>query len=98
MRRSAAGIRSGRRRRGRRRAVVRDRAGTRARQIAWTAVGECETNRIVLPAVWNALTRRHALLLEVLVADREDLVEQQDVGIERCAAIAKPSRMCMPDE
>ena len=39
-----------------------------------------------------------ALALERLVADSEHLVQQQDVRVARATAIAKPSRMCIPDE
>ena len=37
------------------------------------------------------------LLAELGVARREDLVEQQDVGVDR-VAVANPSRARMPDE
>jgi hypothetical protein len=38
-----------------------------------------------------------ALLLELDVADREHLVDEQDLG-SRCAATANARRMYMPDE
>ena len=71
------------RRRRRRRSSSRPASSRQARrQMACTAAAECDTNRIVLPRSWNCCSVSHALLLEVLVADREDLVEQEDVGIE----------------
>ena len=47
-----------------------------------TAAGACETKMIVLPSLHEPLHRLDAPLLEVGVADGEDLVEQQDVRIE----------------
>ena len=52
------------------------------RQMDRTADGACDTKMIVLPSAMNRLHRRDAPLLKIGVADREDLVEQQDVGIE----------------
>ena len=47
-----------------------------------TADASCETNTIVPPASLKREDPAEALPLERLVADGEDLVEQQDVGIE----------------
>ena len=42
----------------------------------------CDTNMIVRPSSWNGPHALEALLLERLVADREHLVDEQDVGLD----------------
>ena len=66
----------------RRRGAGRARARSTRRQIARTASGECDTKKMVLPLRRNVRDRADALLLEIGVADGEDFVEQQDVGVE----------------
>ena len=51
-------------------------------EAAATASRSWLTNTIVLPSLAEALERGEALLLEALVADREHLVEQEDVEVD----------------
>ena len=50
-------------------------------QNALTVNSECETNRIVLPLRAELLHLVDALELEDVVADGEDLVDDEDVGV-----------------
>ena len=51
----------------------------------------------VLPELADVLDAPHAALLELVVADREHLVDDQHLG-SRCAATANASRTYMPLE
>ena len=52
---------------------------------------------IVLPSAWTAGKEVEAFLLEGGVADREDLVDQQDIGVDWVIS-ENPSRTSIPDE
>ena len=60
----------------------RGRARRRASQIWRTRSAAWVTSTIVRPSRWNALDAVEALALERLVADREHLVDEEDVGVD----------------